>query len=35
MQMYVNCHTREMMNERDSQPIGIVLCADTEPGQLL
>ena len=28
MQMYVNCYTREMMNEGDSQPIGIVLCAD-------
>ena len=28
MQMYVNYYTREMMNEGDSQPIGIVLCAD-------
>lgn len=26
--MYVNYYTREMMNEGDSQPIGIVLCAD-------
>ena len=29
MQMYVNYYTREMMNEGDTQPIGIVLCADT------
>ena len=28
MQMYVNYYTRKMMNEGDSQPIGIVLCAD-------
>lgn len=28
MQMYVNYYTREMMNEGDMQPIGIVLCAD-------
>lgn len=28
MQMYVNYYTREMMNEGDNQPIGIVLCAD-------
>ena len=28
MQMYVNYYTREMMNEGDSTPIGIVLCAD-------
>lgn len=28
MQMYVNYYTREMMNEGDSPPIGIVLCAD-------
>ena len=27
MQMYVNYYTREMMNEGDTQPIGIVLCA--------
>ena len=27
MQMYVNYYTREMMNQGDSQPIGIVLCA--------
>ena len=26
--LYVNYYTREMMNEGDSQPIGIVLCAD-------
>jgi len=26
--MYVNYYTREMMNENDSPPIGIVLCAD-------
>lgn len=28
MQMYVNYYTREMMNEGDTLPIGIVLCAD-------
>ena len=28
MQMYVNYYTREMMNEGDNPPIGIVLCAD-------
>jgi predicted nuclease of restriction endonuclease-like (RecB) superfamily len=28
MQMYVNYYTRELMNENDSQPIGIVLCAN-------
>jgi predicted nuclease of restriction endonuclease-like (RecB) superfamily len=28
MQMYVNYYTREMMNEGDNMPIGIVLCAD-------
>jgi len=28
MQMYVNYYTREMMNEGDNQPIGIILCAD-------
>lgn len=28
MQMYVNYFTREMMNEGDNQPIGIILCAD-------
>ena len=28
MQMYVNYYTREMMNEGDNRPIGIVLCAD-------
>ena len=28
MQMYVNYFTREMMNEGDTSPIGIVLCAD-------
>ena len=28
MQMYVNYYTREMMNEGDNLPIGIVLCAD-------
>ena len=27
-QMHVNYYTREMMNEGDTQPIGIVLCAD-------
>ena len=27
-QMYVNYYTREMMNEGDNPPIGIVLCAD-------
>ena len=26
--MYVNYYTRELMNEGDSTPIGIVLCAD-------
>ncbi len=28
MQMYVNYYTREMKNEGDNPPIGIVLCAD-------
>ncbi len=28
MQMYVNYYTREMMNEGNNQPIGIVLCAE-------
>jgi len=28
MQMYVNYYTRELMNEGDSPPIGIILCAD-------
>lgn len=28
MQMYVNYYTREMMNEDDNPPIGILLCAD-------
>jgi len=28
MQMYVNYYTREMMNEGDNPPIGIILCAD-------
>lgn len=28
MQMYVNYYTREMMNEGDNPPIGILLCAD-------
>jgi predicted nuclease of restriction endonuclease-like (RecB) superfamily len=28
LQMYVNYYTREMMNEGDNPPIGIVLCAD-------
>ena len=28
MQMYVNYYTRELMNEDDNPPIGIVLCAD-------
>ena len=28
MQMYVHYYTREMMNEGDNPPIGIVLCAD-------
>jgi predicted nuclease of restriction endonuclease-like (RecB) superfamily len=28
MQMYVNYYTREMMNEGDTSPIGIILCAD-------
>lgn len=28
MQMYVNYYTREMMNDGDTPPIGIVLCAD-------
>ncbi len=26
--MYVNYYTRELMNEFDNPPIGIVLCAD-------
>ena len=28
MQMYVNYYQRELMNEGDSPPIGIVLCTD-------
>lgn len=28
MQMYVNYYTRELMNEGDNPPIGIMLCAD-------
>ena len=28
MQMYVNYYTRELINEGDTPPIGIVLCAD-------
>lgn len=28
MQMYINYHTREMMNEGDNLLIGIILCAD-------
>ena len=28
MQMYVNYYTREMMNEGDNTPIGIILCSD-------
>jgi len=28
MQMYVNYYTREMMNEGDNKPIGIILCSD-------
>lgn len=28
MQMYVNYYTRELMNEGDNPPIGIVLCTD-------
>lgn len=28
MQMYVNYYTRELMNEGDNPPIGIVLCVD-------
>ena len=28
MQMYVNYYTREMMNEGDNPPIGIILCAE-------
>lgn len=28
MQMYVNFYTRELMNDGDNPPIGIVLCAD-------
>ena len=26
--MYVNYYTRELMNEGDNKPIGILLCAD-------
>ena len=32
MQMYVNYYTRELMNEYDTKPIGIVLCADNSEG---
>ena len=28
MQMYVNYYTRELMNDGDNPPIGILLCAD-------
>jgi hypothetical protein len=28
MQMYVNYYTRELTNEGDNPPIGIILCAD-------
>ena len=28
MQMYVNYYTRELMNEGDMPPIGIILCAE-------
>ena len=28
MQMYVNYYTRELMNEGDNPPIGILLCAE-------
>ena len=28
MQMYVNFYTRELMNEGDNPPVGILLCAD-------
>lgn len=28
LQMYVNYYTRELMNEGDNKPIGILLCAD-------
>ncbi len=28
MQMYVNYYTREMMNDGDSPPLGIILCSD-------
>lgn len=28
MQMYVNYYTRELMNDGDNSPIGIILCAD-------
>jgi len=28
MQMYVNYYTRELRNEGDNPPIGIILCAD-------
>ena len=28
MQMYVNYYTRELMNDGDNPPIGIILCAD-------
>jgi predicted nuclease of restriction endonuclease-like (RecB) superfamily len=28
MQMYVNYYTREMLNDGDNPPIGIILCAD-------
>jgi hypothetical protein len=28
MQMYVNYYTRELMNEGDSHPFGIILCVN-------
>ena len=28
VQMYVNYHTRKIMNDGDISPVGIILCAD-------
>ena len=35
MQMYINYYTRELMNEGDKPPIGIVLCAEKNDARYL
>lgn len=34
MQMYVNYYTRELMNEGDQKPIGVILCADKSDSEV-